>query len=376
MLPNSYNSSQTTPAPASVSGRSAEVAWPWEQELGPDSVDQDTWLVSFADILMLLLTLFVILLAFKDGAESVQLGNTDVTVQQAAVPAAAMVEVPASTLEPSASDALVSVEAETPAADVQEQASLPPGSGMTSTLIPQAQPVAVQATAVTVEESNIPAAAESAQTVENAVVEPQPMTASQLPDAPVATALPSLRIAAPTPLVSMAGMPGMFGMPEQFDLWPQPPQATRSTVERNAEKLLAELQDSRLQGRVEVTVLPDSVSLEISDSILFAPASAELTQDGMRLLDELAATLTAHPYDLSVEGHTDNVPIKTARYPSNWELSAARATEVTRRLIERGIAGERVRAIGYADTRPRADNATGEGKARNRRVSLVLMEQR
>ena len=122
--------------------------------------------------------------------------------------------------------------------------------------------------------------------------------------------------------------------------------------------------------------MPDSVNLEISDSILFTPASAALTASGAQLLDELAATLKAHPYNLSVEGHTDNVPIKTARYPSNWELSSSRATEVTRRLIDRGIAAERVRAVGYADTHPRADNATAEGKARNRRVSLVLMETR
>jgi len=122
--------------------------------------------------------------------------------------------------------------------------------------------------------------------------------------------------------------------------------------------------------------MPDSVNLEISDSILFTPASAALTASGALLLDELAATLKAHPYNLSVEGHTDNVPIQTARYPSNWELSSSRATEVTRRLIDRGIAAERVRAVGYADTHPRADNATAEGKARNRRVSLVLMETR
>ncbi|MBI5040253.1 MAG: OmpA family protein [Gammaproteobacteria bacterium] len=70
------------------------------------------------------------------------------------------------------------------------------------------------------------------------------------------------------------------------------------------------------------------------------------------------------------------MPIQTARFPSNWELSSTRATEVTRRLIERGIAPARVRAVGFADTHPRADNASVEGRARNRRVSLVLMETR
>ena len=199
----------------------------------------------------------------------------------------------------------------------------------------------------------------------------------------VMTAAPSLRIAAPspTPLVKIAGMPGMYGLPDVLELSPPPAVEQliveqRAATDKTAEKLLTDLQDSALQGRVEVTVMPDSVNLEISDSILFTPASAALTANGVQLLDELAATLKAHPYNLSVEGHTDNVPIQTARYPSNWELSSSRATEVTRRLIERGIAADRVRAVGYADTHPRADNVTAEGKARNRRVSLVLMEQR
>ena len=65
-------------------------------------------------------------------------------------------------------------------------------------------------------------------------------------------------------------------------------------------------------------------------------------------------------------------PIMTARYPSNWELAAARASSVTRHLIEQGVGAGRVRVIGYADTRPRADNASPEGRARNRRVSFIL----
>jgi chemotaxis protein MotB len=78
------------------------------------------------------------------------------------------------------------------------------------------------------------------------------------------------------------------------------------------------------------------------------------------------------PYQLSVEGHTDNVPIQTARYPSNWELSSARAARVTRKLIEQGVAADRIRAIGYGDTRPRSENDSAEGRAKNRRVTFVL----
>ena len=90
------------------------------------------------------------------------------------------------------------------------------------------------------------------------------------------------------------------------------------------------------------------------------------------MLDELAALLAAQDYTVSIEGHSDNVPFMNAHFASNWELSATRATNVTRYLIARGIAAVRLRAIGYADTQPRADNASVQGKARNRRVALVL----
>jgi chemotaxis protein MotB len=149
------------------------------------------------------------------------------------------------------------------------------------------------------------------------------------------------------------------------------PEAAANTG-RAGEDLLAVLKNSELGRQVEVTARPGKVNLEISDSILFTPASAALSATGLALLDQLAAILRTLPYELSVEGHTDNVPIHTPRYPSNWELSAARAAMVTRKLIDQGIAADRVRAIGYGDTRPRSDNLSPEGRARNRRVTFVL----
>ena len=76
-----------------------------------------------------------------------------------------------------------------------------------------------------------------------------------------------------------------------------------------------------------------------------------------------------------VEGHTDNVPIATARFPSNWELSVGRAIAVVRQLERQGIAISRMRAVGYADTQPMESNATAEGRAANRRVELLLKQQ-
>jgi len=111
----------------------------------------------------------------------------------------------------------------------------------------------------------------------------------------------------------------------------------------------------------------------VSDKVLFDPGQADLRPEGREVVDKLAAAIGRLPNQLSVEGHTDNVPI-TGRYASNWELSTARATTVLRELIEGyGISPARLQAAGYADERPVAGNDTPEGRAANRRVELVVL---
>lgn len=127
-----------------------------------------------------------------------------------------------------------------------------------------------------------------------------------------------------------------------------------------------------VRERVEVATTADSVNLIIKDEVLFDPASADLKPQAHRILDQIAHLLAGNDHPVSVEGHTDDRPIQTARYPSNWDLSVARATEVTRYLIERGIGAQRLRAVGYADTRPLIQGTSDENRARNRRVSLVV----
>ncbi len=139
-----------------------------------------------------------------------------------------------------------------------------------------------------------------------------------------------------------------------------------------AQEFLAEVRAGPLAERIEASASDDAVNLEISDAILFESGSADLKTGGRDLLDELAEVLGAHAHPISVEGHTDDIPIDTARFPSNWELSTARATMVTRYLIERGLTSERLRAIGYGATRPLASNQTSTGRKRNRRVTLSL----
>jgi chemotaxis protein MotB len=111
----------------------------------------------------------------------------------------------------------------------------------------------------------------------------------------------------------------------------------------------------------------------LTDSLLFPSGKATLDPQGQPLLSEIAALLNVdqvHP--IAVEGNTDDVPISGGAFPSNWELSTARASTVVRFLIAREVAGQRLSAVGYADLRPIASNATPQGRALNRRVEIVL----
>jgi len=111
----------------------------------------------------------------------------------------------------------------------------------------------------------------------------------------------------------------------------------------------------------------------VTDKVLFDPGQADLRPEGREVVDKIAAALGKLPNRISVEGHTDNVPI-SGRYPSNWELSTARASTVLRELIERhGVDPGRLQAAGYAEERPVAGNDTPEGRAANRRVELVVL---
>jgi chemotaxis protein MotB len=112
----------------------------------------------------------------------------------------------------------------------------------------------------------------------------------------------------------------------------------------------------------------------LTDNLLFASGSATLEPGADQLLHEVAQLLNldkSHP--ITVEGHTDNQPIHNAQFPSNWELSTARATNVVRYLITQGVSAYRLGAVGYADLHPIASNATAAGRAENRRVEIVLM---
>ncbi len=111
----------------------------------------------------------------------------------------------------------------------------------------------------------------------------------------------------------------------------------------------------------------------LTDSLLFPSGSATLESAGRPLLSEVAALLNIdHVHPIAVEGNTDNVPITGGAFPSNWELSTARASSVVRFLIAKGVDSQRLSATGYAEQRPIASNSTAAGRALNRRVEIVL----
>jgi chemotaxis protein MotB len=112
----------------------------------------------------------------------------------------------------------------------------------------------------------------------------------------------------------------------------------------------------------------------VTDQVLFETGKADLRPLGAEVLDAVAPVMVDLTNRISIEGHTDNVPISGARFASNWELSAQRATTVLRYTIEHhGIAAARLSAAGFADTQPLASNDTPEGRSKNRRVEIVIL---
>lgn len=142
---------------------------------------------------------------------------------------------------------------------------------------------------------------------------------------------------------------------------------------RNVAKELAEaLAPLVKEGQVRITEGALGITIDINANVLFAPGDARLGPDAVRALVAVAQILAPTDFPITVEGHTDNTSINTPQFPSNWELSGVRASSVVRLFVDSGVDARRLTATGYADQRPIADNATTEGKARNRRVAITI----
>jgi chemotaxis protein MotB len=126
-------------------------------------------------------------------------------------------------------------------------------------------------------------------------------------------------------------------------------------------------------GQVKIVPGVRGVGVEINAQVLFAPGRATVREDAGRMLEILAQVLRGGDHLIQVEGYTDDIPIATGRFPSNWELSAMRASSVVRLLIDHGVEATRLTALGHGENHPLASNETVEGRTRNRRVTVLIL---
>ena len=175
------------------------------------------------------------------------------------------------------------------------------------------------------------------------------------------------------------------------DLKKQPePEAQPVAAPVSAEEIAFESKmSSRLEPlnkikNVSVATAKDALTIEFTGGLLYRSGSADLRDAAIETLSQVSLALgdvNLDEYMVSVEGHTDDTPISTSRFPSNWELSAARATAVVRALVEAGLDASQVSAIAYGDARPKVANRDGKGKPivdnreRNRRVVIRVVRK-
>ena len=140
-------------------------------------------------------------------------------------------------------------------------------------------------------------------------------------------------------------------------------------------ELMADLESEVSSGQIEIEQLREGIRVSVSDDIIFASGSAELDPVGRQVLEKVSKELVALDHSIEVQGHTDDRQLKSTlvdRFPSNWELAAARAARVVRLMMERGISGERLRVVSFASYQPLVANDSDENRAQNRRIEIRL----
>jgi len=144
-------------------------------------------------------------------------------------------------------------------------------------------------------------------------------------------------------------------------------QNVKSKVSQN---LQSYAKQANLQQNITVSESKKGVAVRIMDSAIFEPGSADLKEEAKPLMDKIAAVIAESPFNIVVEGHTDDLPLTTAQYPSNWELSTARAVSVVKYFIGKGVSAQKLSAAGYGEFHPVAPNISPESRAKNRRVEI------
>ncbi|OGR13665.1 MAG: flagellar motor protein [Desulfobacterales bacterium RIFOXYA12_FULL_46_15] len=146
-------------------------------------------------------------------------------------------------------------------------------------------------------------------------------------------------------------------------------------IEKEMEEIVSEVRElvlfNKLGGEVSVIKTEEGIVITMSDLLLFSEGGTKLSDKGYDILKMVAAVLSKLAYHVKIKGHTDSSPISSSLYPSNWELSSARASMVVRLLVDNGVPPQYISAEGYAHYHPVATNDTAKGRALNRRVEIV-----
>ncbi|MFW5500629.1 MULTISPECIES: OmpA/MotB family protein [unclassified Maridesulfovibrio] len=168
----------------------------------------------------------------------------------------------------------------------------------------------------------------------------------------------------------------------EADTFEGAPVARRVISDQQRNIFEMQLEMARLVGResdaLKIKMRPDSVAIVLKGGFFFPSGQADLTPGAERVLAKIAPTLAKSPYQVVVEGHSDNIPMRSKQFPSNWELSSARASAVARYLLDHGFSKSRIKVLGMADTAPAYPNEDDNGNAipanqkRNRRVVLLV----
>lgn len=152
------------------------------------------------------------------------------------------------------------------------------------------------------------------------------------------------------------------------------PAKVKEDLEKIRRKLQQTLSNQIAQHTVSIQMGRDGLVISLRAAGFFNSGSATPRPETMAALRQVAASLSQTPYDLRIEGHTDNIPIHTGEFDSNWELSTARATRMARLFLElKAMPPDRLSAAGYAEFHPVASNDTPDGRAQNRRIDLVIL---
>ena len=146
-------------------------------------------------------------------------------------------------------------------------------------------------------------------------------------------------------------------------------------VAKEVEEIASEVEEfvfkNKLAGKVEVSSDERGAIVTLSDTVMFPPGKSRMTYTGDEIIKQVFDILKQFSYQVKIEGHTDNVPMNTQQYPSNWELSAARAAEVARKLVKAGFNPTNLSIEAFAQYRPKVPNDSRQGRATNRRIEIV-----